>query len=98
MSYIYILYRSDSALIKIGHTKFSGSDRASNYTDGKWLVYKEYEVPSFLSASIERKTHELLKAQGVWVDPLITNGTAVEIFNCSKNEGDNCVKKAMELI
>ena len=76
----YILYRSDSRFLKVGRSKHSAAVRASDYTDGNWIVHKEFEVPRYLDALIEEKSHSLLKSAGKWVDPGIMGGSATEVY------------------
>ena len=98
MSVVYILYRSDSRYLKVGRSKHSATIRASDYTDGNWLVHKEFEVPSYLDALIEEESHTQLKKAGKWVDPGITGGSATEVFDCTKTEAESVVLRAINSV
>ena len=99
MSVVYVLKREDKpGISKVGRSDNSGKTRAGNYTDGKWKVHKEFEVPVFLAKPIEEKAHALLKAQGHWLDPEITAGSAQEVFTCDPKTAELKVKEAIKKV
>ena len=99
MSVVYVLKREDKpGISKVGRSDNSGKTRAGNYTDGKWKVHKEFEVPVFLAKPIEEKAHVLLKAQGHWLDPEITAGSAREVFTCDPKTAELKVKEAIKKV
>jgi hypothetical protein len=99
MSVVYVLKREDKpGISKVGRSDNSGKTRAGNYTDGNWKVHKEFEVPVFLAKPIEEKAHVLLKAQGHWLDPEITAGSAREVFTCDPKTAELKVKEAIKIV
>ena len=99
MSVVYVLKREDKpGISKVGRSDNSGKIRAGNYTDGNWKVHKEFEVPVFLAKPIEEKAHVLLKAQGHWLDPEITAGSAREVFTCGPKTAELKVKEAIKIV
>ncbi len=90
---VYLLKRSNnSSIIKIGHTSRTAESRASNYTDGEWVVHNEYTMPIWLAKMTERAAHS--KLEKFWLDPKLTGGSASEIFTCSIDDGDIAIQTA----
>lgn len=84
-STIYVLERKEKNnfhISKIGSTSVSVEGRASNYTDGEWSHYFSMKVPSALRYAIEKKAHEILIKDGLWLDPSISDSPSREIFVC----------------
>jgi hypothetical protein len=90
---VYVLSRAANAsIVKIGHTSKKAESRASNYTDGEWVVHSEYSMPLWLAKQTERRAHAILAQY--WLDPRMTGGSASEIFTCPTEEGDIAVQLA----
>ena len=90
---VYLLKRGENtSVIKIGHTTKTAEIRASNYTDGEWLVHKNYSMPIWLAKMTERAAHAQLNQ--FWLDPKLTGGSASEIFTCSVEDGDVAIQVA----
>ena len=99
MSVVYILKRNDTpGIYKVGWSRYSGQNRAANYTDGNWIVHKEFSVPSYLAEPIERKAHSILKKDGHWLNPAITEGSAQEIFRCDSKAAELAVMNAIKIV
>ena len=79
---VYVLKRTNNPdLCKVGYTSISAKGRASQYTDGDWVVHSELFMPKWLARETEKTAHSILRKY--WLDPKITGGTATEIFQCS---------------
>ena len=90
---VYLLHRNNGApIVKIGYTSKSAESRALNYTDGEWIVNKEYFMPIWLAKLTEKAAHD--KLAPYWLDPKLTGGTASEIFTCSIDYADTAIKLA----
>ena len=88
---VYLLKRRiNSSIIKIGYTSRTAESRATNYTDGEWIVHKEYPMPVWLARMTERGAH--LKLERFWLDPKLTGGSASEIFTCSIEDADIAIQ------
>ena len=91
--YVYILCRSNNSQItKIGFTTTSALSRANNYTDGEWVIHRQYSMPVWLAKLTERASHQILRPY--WLDPKITGGSASEIFTCDLETAENAVELA----
>ena len=91
LGFVYLLKRNDNAaVIKIGYTAKSPESRASNYTDGAWVVHKEYPMPVWLAKLTERSAHS--KLVNFWLDPKLTGGSASEVFTCPRDDGDIAIQ------
>mgnify|MGYP000911210432 CR=1 FL=1 len=96
MSIIYILKRDDRPeLLKVGKSLNSAFSRAKSYTDGQWKVVTEFDVPPSILNAIEKKAHEILKNNGHWLAPNVTDGSAREIFVCDISSAEEAVKEAI---
>ena len=83
---VYVLGRNeDIELCKVGYTSVSSESRASQYTDGSWVVYVEKRMPLWLARQTELATHKHLEEY--WLDPGITEGRAREVFVCKPEIG-----------
>ena len=90
---VYLLSRSSiDAVVKIGFTSKTAERRATNYTDGEWLVKQEYQMPVWLARMTEKAAHE--KLARYWLDPKITGGSASEIFTCTTEVADVAIREA----
>lgn len=95
MGSVYILSRAGQEnLCKIGFTGVGAGTRASDYTDGRWTVHKEFEMPLWLARVTEEAAHEELAEY--WLDPDITGGTATEIFQIAADKAEIFVGTAIE--
>lgn len=99
-SIVYVLARgggSNAKFSKVGSTRVSSQNRAKNYTDGEWSVFFELEVAGPLRFYIEHTAHEILSADGYWIDPAMvagSGGNAKEVFACSPAEAQKAVQSA----
>lgn len=92
---VYLLGRFENpSIVKIGYTSKSAEGRALNYTDGEWVVHKEYAMPIWLAKLTEQSAHN--KLAEFWLNPKFTGGTASEIFICSLEAADTAIKTAYE--
>jgi hypothetical protein len=90
---VYLLRRNSKVeIIKIGHTSRTAESRATNYTDGEWIVHQEYTMPIWLAKLTERRAHANLAQY--WLDPKMTGGSASEIFTCSTEQGEIAIQLA----
>ena len=99
-SIVYVLARgggSNAKFSKVGSTRVSSQSRAKNYTDGEWSVFFELEVAGPLRFYIEHTAHEILSADGYWIDPAMvagSGGNAKEVFACPPAEAQKAVQSA----
>lgn len=90
---VYILKRSKHReMCKVGFTSVSARSRASEYTDGEWIVHKEHQMPIWLARLVEKEAHVQLAEY--WLDPKLTGGSATEVFLCSPEVAEVAVEIA----
>lgn len=90
---VYILKRSKHREIcKVGFTSVSARSRASEYTDGEWVVHKEHQMPLWLAKLVEKEAHVQLAEY--WLDPKLTGGSATEVFLCSPEVAEVAIEIA----
>ena len=90
---VYVLKRSTyREMCKVGFTSVSAKSRASDYTDGEWIVHKELQMPNWLARLVEKEAHVQLAEY--WLNPKLTGGNANEVFLCSPEVAEVAVEIA----
>ena len=96
---VYVLERkTETPVVKVGHTKNTADGRASSYTDGNWAASFEKRTPVYLARVIEKTAHDILKSKNLWLDPAITSGSAREIFTCDVETAQLAVEEACQIV
>lgn len=95
MGCVYVLKRNGhKSMCKVGFSSVSAKLRASQYTDGEWIVHQEIQLPIWLARLVEKESHNRLAEY--WLDPKLTGGTAKEVFLCEPEIAEITVEDAKQ--